>query len=133
MTLAYWTGTVGPADDETEPFSESITKWIGSFVGEPSVRAAVSARFRKPSNTWRSRFNLPFKVTMAGAEVVIDGVSLTLPKNTHRLLHAFLNTMGEEWLISAHAVRPIEFAEFDIADEVISLDKSLNMFLEPVA
>ncbi len=130
MTLEYWKGAVNPDEDEIEPFSESVTKWIASFVSEPTVRATVNARFRKPSSTWRSRFNLPFKVTMAGVEVEIDGVSLVLPKNPHRVLHAFLNTMGEAWLVSAYAMRHIEFASFDIRPDLISINESLRIFLE---
>jgi hypothetical protein len=130
MTLEYWVGAVSPDDGETEPFSESIAKWIGSFVSEPTVRATVMARFRKPTSTWRSRFNLPFKVTMGGEEVGIDGVSLVLPKNPYRALHAFLNTMGEELLVSVDAVRSIEFAGFNIAHELTPLNESLKIFLE---
>ena len=130
MTLEYWNGTVTPSADEIEPFSETISKWIGSFVKEPTVRATVAARFRKPVAHWRSRFNLPFKVTMAGREVVIDGLSLELPKNPYRVLFAMLTTMGEELFVTAHAVRPIDFAAFDIVNDVVDFNESLDMFLE---
>jgi hypothetical protein len=70
---------------------------------------------------------------MGGLEVVIDGVSLELPRNPYRAVFALLTIMGEELSASVHGVRPIEFSAFDLGTEVISFNESLKIFLEQVS
>ena len=69
MTVEYWEGGIRRTDHHPQPSAESIMGWIGSLIKSPSIRATVFTRFEKPLDMWRSRFNLPFKVTMADAEV----------------------------------------------------------------
>lgn len=67
---------------------------------------------------------------MANAEVVIDGVSLLLPKNEFRAATAFL--LREEHYLSAavQLFRTVEFAKFSLDDEVARCDEATKMFLE---
>lgn len=134
LTIEYFDGARGLAEeDESEPFAESIMQWLGSFILDPSVRAIAYARFRKPRETWRSRFNLPFKVTMADAEVVIDGVSLDLPRNQFRALGGFLFTTKSELDASVHLLRTFDLARFSIAEEVAYFNEAIKMFTEQMA
>jgi len=132
MTVSYWDGTSKPGPDEREPFAESIMQWISDLFKERPTRVTVHADFRKTFEAWRSRFNLPFKVTMAGREVTIDGVSLTLPPNPQRVLHAFMGKQDDKLAISLFAVRPMQFETFDIAQEIASFSEALNMVAEPL-
>jgi hypothetical protein len=132
LTIEYWDKGVKPSPDEKEPFAESIMRWVGAFLKEPKERAMIVARFAKPTDLWRSRFNLPFKVTMAGAEVAIDGVSLELPRNAHRAMAALLMKSEDELSMSVHFIRLIEFGTFNIADEVASFNEAIKLFAELV-
>jgi hypothetical protein len=112
------------------PSSESVFEFLGSFIREPTARATILARFEKPDSSWRSRFNLPFKVTMAGAEVVIDGVSLVLPKNRFNAASGWLTKINDAVIVSVALTRSIEFSSFNLADEVATLNESIKMFVE---
>jgi hypothetical protein len=133
LTIEFWDGARKAATDQTEPFAESIMRWIGLFTSDPILRAATVARFRKPHDTWRSRFNLPFKVQMAKAEVVIDGVSLILPRNTFRASSGFLGTTKSGLIASVQLSRDVDLATFNIGSEVASFNEALKMFMEPIA
>lgn len=130
ITVEYWDGSFSVPEETSEPFAESIMQWIGSFVRESAVRTSVDTRFEKPLASWRSRFNLPFKVTMAGAEVVIDGVSLSLPRNPFRATDAFLATTNAELWATVRLLRSIEFASFNIRDEIIAFNEAVKIFAE---
>lgn len=132
MTVAYWDGTAKAAEDDSEPFAESMMRWLGSFVMEPSARAFVLARFEKPAETWRARFNLPFKVTMGHTEVVIDGVSLDLPGNPFRVLSGWLSKTDTDVVASVQSVRSIEFGTFEIGKEVVFFNDAIKMLVEPL-
>jgi hypothetical protein len=129
-TVAYWDGTAKADDDDTEPFAESIMHWLGSFVREPSSRATVIARFKKPGETWRGRFNLPFKVTMGGSEVIIDGVSLVLPNNALRVRKGWLSKTDREVIASVESIQSVEFDKFEIGIEVAKFNEAIKMFVE---
>lgn len=132
LAVEYW-DKGRPLPNDAEPFSESIMRWLGSFITVPSLRAFAVARFKKPKDKWRSRFNLPFRVTMVEAEVVIDGVSLVLPKNPHQAVNAFLTVDDKGFTASVQATRSIEFDKFNIRKEIAALNEAVKMFMEPVA
>jgi hypothetical protein len=132
VTVEYWDGSFTKREDAM-PSAESIIKWIGSLVREPSWRAHVHASFEKPLSHWRSRFNLPFKVTMAGQEVTIDGITLALPKNPSHAHHAFLMTMDRTLDVSVHFSRIVEFANFRIDEELPVLNEAVKILAEEKA
>ena len=104
--------------------------FVGSFVLEPRYRALVYATFENQDNEWTSRFNLPFKVTMAGEEVVIDGVSLSLPRNKFGAMNGWVTKLGTTVIASVDVVRTIEFSSFDIGKELEVLNESTKIFVE---
>ena len=116
--------------DQSPPYSETVMSWLGDLVTEPSARAQVTASFEKPYPAWKSRFNLPFKVTMSGHEVVIDGVSLELPANPHRVSSSFILYKKDSLYVAVNSIRPVEFKKFEFSDEVQSINESLKVFLE---
>jgi hypothetical protein len=130
LTIEYWEGRVTRGPHHPKPSSELVMQWIGSFIREPSWRAVVLGRFEKPDEMWRSRFNLPFKVTMADAEVVIDGVSLILPRNRFHAVNGWLTKMENVLLVNVDSLRPIEFEAFNLADEVATANDAIKMFVE---
>lgn len=131
-TVAYWEGAAKRDEDEPEPFAESIMQWLGSFVREPSYRATAPARFKKPVENWRGRFNLPFKVTMAGSEVTIDGVSLLLPSNSFRVRRGWLTKTDKEVIASVESIQSVEFDKFEIGLDVDMFNDAIKMFVEPL-
>jgi hypothetical protein len=130
LRIDYWDLPVKRAAHHPAQSAESVMAFIGSFIREPSARTITLGRFEKPADAWRSRFNLPFKVTMAGAEVVIDGVSVVLPKNRFNAMNGWLTKFEDSLLVSVDRVRQIEFAAFDLAEEVKILNESIKMFVE---
>ncbi len=116
------------------PFAETTMAWLGSFFKKPKQLAWVFCRFSKPNRTWRSRFNLPFKVTMSGsaAEVVIDGISLDLPKNPFGAQHGWINKFSKELDTAVALQRSIEFSTFGIEDEIPRYNEAVKMFVEEV-
>lgn len=133
MTMEYWDKGKKAKSTEPEPFAESIMQWIGSFIKEPSMRVATNVRFEKHTDSWRSRFNLPFKVNMAGEEVAIDGIALQLPRNPYRALSAFMATGDDRLYIYLFALRPLEFRSFDIEAEVVLFNEAIKIFSEPIS
>jgi hypothetical protein len=132
MTVEYRDKGINARPKEPEPFSESIMQWLGPLVAEPSVRVSTSATFTRSTTAWRSRFNLPFKVTMAGEEVTIEGIALKLPRNSYRATSAFMATNDETLYVSLFAMRSIAFDKFNIDAEVSSLDEATKIFSEPL-
>ena len=131
VTVAYWDGSTRADTDEIEPFAESIMQWLGAFTKEPSMRVLTLARFKKPPESWRPRFNLPFKVTMGVAEVTIDGVSVELPHNRYRALNGWLSRTESEIIASVQSVRTVEFSTFEISAEVAFFNEAIKMLVEP--
>lgn len=129
VTVEYWDGSFATREGGM-PSAESIMEWIGSVVRAPSWRTHVHASFEKPLSNWRSLFNLPFKVTMAGQEVVIDGVTLELPKNPFRAYHALVMTSETTLDASVNFSRTVEFASFKIHEEVPALNEAVKIFAE---
>lgn len=132
MTIEYWNGGMKRTDRHPEPSAESIMRWIGSFVRDPGTRAFVVANFEKPADSWQSRFNLPFKVTMAGAEVVIDGVSLVLPRNQFRAMNAFVTKLDKALGVSMTFMQPLEFSKFKVGDDLVQFNDAIKMIVEQV-
>jgi hypothetical protein len=132
MTVEYWDKGKKAKPNEPEPFAESVMQWIGSFIREPSMRVAINVRFEKHTDSWRSRFNLPFKVNMAGKEVAIEGIALQLPSNPYRALSSFMATDDDRLYIYLFALRAVEFRSFDIDAEVASFNEAIKIFSEPV-
>jgi hypothetical protein len=117
------------------PFAETAMEWLGSFFKKPKQLAWVFCRFSKPNRTWRSRFNLPFKVTMSGsaAEVVIDGISLDLPNNSFGAQHGWINKFSKELDAAVSLQRTIEFSAFKIEDEIPVYNGAVKMFVEEIS
>jgi hypothetical protein len=133
ITVEYWDGAFSAQEDPDAPTAEAIMAWIGSFVRETNLRAMVLVRFEKPTSQWRSRFNLPFKVTMSNnLEVTIDGVSIVFPKNDFRAFHAFLNRTEKVLEANVGFARSVQFSDFDVAREIVSFNEAVNMFAEQV-
>lgn len=132
LTVSYW-DKGKPRREDMEPYAETVMGWLGEFVRDKEVRTLVRARFDKPKERWKSRFNLPFKVTMAGAEVVIDGVSLIAPKNAHQARSAFLAVSAESFYLEIDFVRPVRFSEFSLQTDLASFNEAAKMFMEEEA
>lgn len=131
FSVEYW-DWAKPMPDDVEPFAESIMQWVGSFIRVPTARSFVVARFDKPKDNWRSRFNLPFKVTMAESEVTIDGISLSLPKNPFSASAGFLEVADKTFMSGVQLVRAVEFSTFDLRKEIESFNEAIKIFLEPL-
>jgi hypothetical protein len=65
IRIAYYSGAIGRHPSHPPPSTERIMEFIGSFIRERQYRALVYATFDNKDTEWKSRFNLPFKVTMA--------------------------------------------------------------------
>jgi len=132
MTVRYVDGTIKP-DTEAPVFAESIMSWLATFVADSSSRVRAWAHFEKPTATWRARFNLPFRVTMAGAEVTIDEVSLSLPRNRFRATKGRLGATDKTVTAWVNSLQLIEFDQFDLGKEVASFNEAIKMFVEQKA
>jgi hypothetical protein len=132
ITIEYKVGSYARPPHDSEPFAESIMQWLGRYVvtGTP-VRAKVFVHFRKSLEAWRSRFNLPLKVPMGDAEVVIDGVSIVLPRNPARAVSAFVAREESTLSIAVILFRSLDFSGFNIEEEMRAIDDSTKLFLEP--
>jgi hypothetical protein len=131
LTVAYYEHS-GPSRPKKGPFAETVMEWLGSFFRKPVVRAWVSSTFSKPIETWRSRFNLPFKVTMVGsnAEVVIDGISLDLPANRFGAMHGWLTKFSKRLFAMVVLTRSVAFKRFKIEEELPVYNEALKIFVE---
>jgi len=131
LTLKYYGRSVvrPPAG---APSSETAMEWLGSFFRKPKQYAMVYSRFSKPNQQWRSRFNLPFRVTMSGSktEVVIDGIDLELPKNPFGAARGWINKFSNELDAAVLLHRTIEFSAFRIEDEIPVYNEAIKMFAE---
>lgn len=128
--IEYWDLPVKRNKHHPEPSSESVMRWFGKFVRGPNPRGIVVARFDKPVDTWKSRFNLPFKVTMGDVEVVIDGLSLALPKNTFRAVNGWITRLGRSLFVTVDFVRPVDFSKFNLGADVALFNEAIKIFVE---
>jgi hypothetical protein len=135
MTVEYIRGSVPPRPDEAEPYAETFMNWLGTFIRNPSAHVTVFSAFEKPHARWRSRFNLPFKVTLSGleTEVVIDGISLILPENEAGAKHGWLTRSDKELLANVRLERRIKLKDFQLNDEIAAIHESIRMFTEEIA
>ncbi len=128
--IEYYDTVLKRGRDNPPPSAESIMAFVGSFVLEPRYRALIHATFENEEQRWISRFNLPFKVTMAGREVAIDGVSLILPKNEFGALDGWVTKSGTTVIASVSLIRTVEFSSFKIEKELEAFNESVKIFVE---
>ena len=134
LTIQYYRGSLTPRADEEEPFAESFMVWVGSFFATKTSEAKVLAWFEKPRQQWRGRFNLPFKVTMAGSgvEVAIDGISLALPKNDWGAERGWLSKIKDDFSASVQLKRRVHFSRFSIESEVMIFNEAIKIYVEEI-
>jgi hypothetical protein len=134
MTVEYIEGSISARPDEAEPFAENFMNWLGTFIRNPSAHATVFGAFAKSNARWRSRFNLPFKVTLSGldTEVVIDGISLMLPENASGAKHGWLTRSDKELLANVRLERRITLKDFKLSDELAAIHECIRMFVEEI-
>jgi hypothetical protein len=131
LMIAYWNkGKVRAAN--VEPFAETIMGWIGQFFRDPAARCHIAARFDKPKVLWKSRFNLPFKVTMAEREVIIEGVALAAPANPYKAIGGFLAVSSKSFFVALDFARTVDFARFDLREEMLLYNEAVKMFMEEI-
>jgi hypothetical protein len=116
------------------PFAENAMQWLGSFLKRPKAVCWVHVTFSKPNKTWRSRFNLPFRVTMSGtnAEVVIDGITLDLPHNPFGAEKGWINKFSNKLDVAVLLRRNVTFSKFDIEDELPVYNEAIGTFVEEI-
>jgi hypothetical protein len=134
MTVEYIQGSIPARAREAEPFAENFMNWLGTFIRNPSSHATVFGAFAKSHARWRSRFNLPFKVTLSGldTEVVIDGISLMLPENAAGAKHGWLTRSDKELLANIRLERRVNPKDFQLSDEVAAIHESIRLFVEEI-
>lgn len=128
--IEYFNTVLKRGPDHPAPSAEKIMAFVGSFIVEPRQRTIVYGHFQNQEKNWRSRFNLPFKVTLAGKEVAIDGVSLILPKNEFGALNGWVTKIGTMINASVDLIRIVEFSSFKLEREVAILNESTKLFVE---
>jgi hypothetical protein len=135
MTVQYVRGSIPARPDETEPFAETFMNWLGTFINSTSSHAKVFSSFEKSPARWRSRFNLPFRVTLSGLdkEVVIDGISLVLPENEAGAKHGWLTRSDKELLVNVRLERRVNLKGFQLNDEITAINESIRIFAEEIA
>ncbi len=130
--IYYASGSIRPAPDETEPYAEDIMGWLGDFVKVPTAEVSVNATFEGLDDKWRSRFNLPFKVTMSGSntEVAIDGISMALPKNEAGAYEGTLKIEPKKLCASVKLYRKLVFDSFKLREEIRTFSDVTNLWVE---
>jgi hypothetical protein len=63
--------------------------------------------------------------------VVIDGVSIVLPRNPARAVSAFVAREESTLSIAVILFRSLDFSGFNIEEEMRAIDDSTKLFLEP--
>ena len=134
LRVEYVKDPTTPRPDEREPFAETFMNWLARFILNPTSHAAVRARFEKSHERWRSRFNLPFKVTLSGVdtEVAIDGISLILPENESGATHGWLTKLDKYLLVDVCLDRRINPKQFQLDEELLAINESIRMFIEEI-
>jgi hypothetical protein len=131
LEVEYWDEYYRVPADDKGPFAESIMQWVAAFVkGETPLSAVVLAVFQKPITIWRSRINLPYKVNVADAEVLVDGISVVFPPNKYHVSGCFLMLDAESISANIQGSRLVHPAGFSIDTEVVHFNESLDMILE---
>ncbi len=131
IMLSYRDGTLATLNPkEKPPFAEDIMGWVGEFLLPPQVRPVVVATFEKPAEFWRSRFNLPFKVTLGTLEVAIEGVSLDVPNNPFKVTSAWLGKRGDKIIVSVNSTQRLDSSDFDVRQQVLFFNEAIQMFAE---
>ena len=131
FVVGYYGGAPESLRGKSEPYSESMMAWLSKMVPS-NIHAEVFAEFSKSSKKWKSRFNLPFRVTMADREVGIDGVSLDLPENEYGANSALLLS-SSDYSISIRLSRQLDLKTFALATEIKNADAALTIFMEKKA
>jgi len=133
VRIEYFNEPMKRREGHPPPSTESIMEFVGDFVLEPRYRALVYATFQNKDKEWMSRFNLPFKVTMLGEEVIIDGVSMSLPRNKFGAMNGWVTKLGKTVIASVDLLRTVEFSSFDIQRELEAINESIKLFVEQAA
>jgi hypothetical protein len=134
IDVFYAAGRVPPSPNETEPFAETVIPWLGAFFTEPACDVDVNAWFEKPEGRWKSRFNLPFKVTVGKpeTELVIDGISIALPDNPHGAYHGSLAKKEGSVLVAVKLRRKIDFSKFRLVEDIKVFEEITRLWVEEV-
>jgi hypothetical protein len=134
LSIDFIQGSIKQRADEAEPFAETFIAWLDRFVHGHFLKTSVWSQFNKVDAEWRSRFNLPFKVTMIGSdkEVTIDGISLILPENPAGAKHGWLTKTANGLAVAVQLERILDLRNFDLHREVRAINDSIGMFAEEI-
>jgi hypothetical protein len=135
LTVEYYPH-VGNPGVRGGPFAETMMQWLGQFFRASRWQVLLYARFEKPHRKWKSRFNLPFKVTLSGLdlEVAIEGISLSAPaENRYRVVHGWLDRHPKHLSIAVLMDRVVEFQKFRIDDEIMICNEAIKLFVEELS
>ncbi len=132
LNAEFVKGAIKPRPGEKEPFAEDLMSWLAGFAKADTCHASIHAAFSNPHSRWRSRFNLPFKVTMSGldAEVAIDGISMRLPENSAGAVKGWLTRWDEKLWAAVLIERRVPLKQFRLKDEIQLAYTSVKMFVE---
>lgn len=136
FTVDYYNhiGDPGPRDG---PSAETMMRWLGQFFRVTRWRGTLLyARFEKSHRRWKSRFNLPFKVTLSGSdlEVAIEGISLSAPpKNRYQVVHGWLDRHPKHLSVAVLISRDVDFNKFTIDDEIVVCNEAIKLLVEELS
>lgn len=132
VTVDYVAGSIKRRPDEREPWAESFMEWLAQFFRKEVNKAVVHASFGNPHERWRSRFNLPFKVTMSGldVEVVIDGISLRLQENPTGATEGWLRRSEDKLWAAINLERELNVKQFRLDEELNAAYSAVHTFVE---
>lgn len=127
--VEYLPGPRKHEQDEREPYAEELMQWLGGFFRNDNAHAHLHGRFELPAAKHRSKFPLPFKVSLE-TEAEIFGISLRLPSKPEGVSTIRISLSRATWYVEAIANRRVVFGGFRPHGDAYALLSTVNLLLE---
>lgn len=127
--IQYYSGSIGHAADEREPYAEQVMQWLGDFFTVPVVTVHAHLRFRFDSK--RRRIGFPLRLATAPpCDAEVTGVALRLPTKPHGASNVRLTASGRS--VYAEVIRQgkIEFKSHSLNADLNAAAAVLQNFLK---
>jgi hypothetical protein len=110
------------------PFAEEVGEWLGQFFKYSSAQSHMHGHFSYPLASRESKFPLPLKTNIEGAEV--DGIAFRLPSNPGGVGRVRLTQGKDQWYVEVIADRKMTFKGFTPHSDVMVLTAVINTLME---
>jgi hypothetical protein len=129
-TLEYVNGAEIPDADETRPFAEELTWWIGQYFRSQQITAAVEGSFIYSPKKFECVLPMPMRLSLSRKqEVGIFAMSVFMSPNPQGVYSAYVSADDDEIIVDVYGERIVKLREFHVRGDLLPLSSAARLFV----